>query len=98
MTANAFKVLFFLLPLLATQWALNEKKVSRCTPSNFGLRTSGSSASEILIFGWVLACIGSGVNKVTVDFGADINNNRTSLSGNRSGIFTPEAHMHMSSA
>ena len=30
--------------------------------------------SELLIFGWVLACIGSGVNKVTVDFGADINN------------------------
>ena len=34
----------------------------------------GSSASEILIFGWVLACIGSVVNRVTVDFGADINN------------------------
>ena len=34
----------------------------------------GSSASEILIFGWVLDGIGSGVNKVTVDFGADINN------------------------
>ena len=33
----------------------------------------GSSASEILIFGWVLACIGSGVNRVTVDFGVDIN-------------------------
>ena len=34
----------------------------------------GSSASEILILGWVLACIGSEVNRVTVDFGADINN------------------------
>ena len=30
--------------------------------------------SDILIFGWLLACIGSGVNRVTVDFGADINN------------------------
>ena len=30
--------------------------------------------SDILIFGWVLACIGSGVNRVTVDFGAAINN------------------------
>ena len=30
--------------------------------------------SEILIFGWVLVYIGSGVNRVTVDFGADINN------------------------
>ena len=30
--------------------------------------------SQILIFGWVLACIGSGVNRVTVDLGADINN------------------------
>ena len=53
-----------------------------------GLQTRGSSASEILIFGWVLACIGSGVNRLTVDFGADINNElsrmkRTSLSGSR---------------
>ena len=38
------------------------------------IQTRGSSTSEILIFGWVLACIRSGVNKVTVDFGADINN------------------------
>ena len=30
--------------------------------------------AEILIFGWVLACIGSVVHRVTVDFGADINN------------------------
>ena len=52
---------------------LNEKNVSRYTPSSFGLRTRGSSASEILIFGFVLAYIGSGVNRVTVDFDADIN-------------------------
>ena len=32
----------------------------------------GISESAILIFGWVLACAGSGVNKVTDDFGADI--------------------------
>ena len=65
---------FFLLTLLATctQCLLNEKKVSRYTPSNLGLRTSGISESAILIFGWVLACAGSGVNKVTDDFGADI--------------------------
>ena len=37
------------------------------------MRTKGSSVSEIWIFGWLLACIGSGVNRVTVDFGADIN-------------------------
>ena len=30
--------------------------------------------SEILIFGLVLACIGSGVNRVNVEFGADNNN------------------------
>ena len=28
---------------------------------------------EILIFWWVLASFGSGVNRVTIDFGADIN-------------------------
>ena len=48
--------------------------MSRYSPSSFGLRTRGSSASEILIFGWVLACIGSGVNRVTVDSGVDTNN------------------------
>ena len=75
MPAHAFKTLFILLTLLATctQWALNGKNVSRYTPSNIVLRTKGSSASEILIFGWVLACIGSGVNKVTVEFRDDIN-------------------------
>ena len=71
--ANAFKTLFLLLTLLATctQCLLNEKKVSRYTPSNLGLRTSGSFGSAILIFGRVLACTGYGVNKVTVDLGAD---------------------------
>ena len=74
MPANAFKTLFLLLTLLATctQCLLNEKNVSRYTPSNLGLRASGSSESAILIFGRVLACAGSGVNKVTDDFGADI--------------------------
>ena len=51
----------------------NEKKVSRYIPSIFGLRTKESSESAILIFGWVLACAGSGVNKVIDDFGVDIN-------------------------
>ena len=41
--------------------------------SILGLRTRGSSESAILIFGRVLACAGFGVNKVTDDFGADIN-------------------------
>ena len=74
MSANAFKTLFLLLTLLATctQCLLNEKNVSSYTPSNLGLLTSGSSESAILIFGWVLACAGSGVNNVTDDFGADI--------------------------
>ena len=74
MPANAFKALFLLLTLLATctQCLLNENKVSRYTSSNVGLRTSGSSESAILIFGRVLACAGSGINKVTDDFGADI--------------------------
>ena len=74
MPANAFKTLFILLILLATctQCLLNEKKVSRYTPSYLGLWTSGISESAILIFGRVLACAGSGVNKVTDDFGSDI--------------------------
>ena len=78
MPANAFKTLFLLLTLLATctQWLLNEKKVSKYTPSILELQTKGSSESEILIFGRVLACAGSGVNKVTDDFGADINKKR----------------------
>ena len=56
MPANAFKTLFLLLTLLATctQCLLNEKKVSRYTPSSLGLRTSGISESAILIFGRVL--------------------------------------------
>ena len=40
---------------------LNEK-VSKYTPSIFGLRTRGSSESVIMIFGWVLARAGSEVN------------------------------------
>ena len=63
MPVNAFKTVFLLL---------NENKISRYTPSNLGLRTSGSSESAILIFGRILACAGSGVNKVTEGFGADI--------------------------
>ena len=54
------------------QCLLNENKVSRYTPSNLGLRTRGIYESADLIFGRVLACTGSGVNKVTDDFGADI--------------------------
>ena len=37
-----------------------------------GLRTRGSSESAILTLGLVLVCAMSGVNKVTNDFGADI--------------------------
>ena len=79
MPANAFKTLFLLLTLLATctQCLLNENKVSIYTPSNFGLRTRGRSESSILIFRWVLACAGSVMNKVTDDFGADINSELT---------------------
>ena len=74
MPVNAFKTLFLLLTPLATctQCLLNEKKVSRYTPSNVGMQTSGSSESAILIFGRVLACTGPGVNKVTDDLGAVI--------------------------
>ena len=67
-------MLFILLNLLAAclQCLLSEKKLSRYTPSNLGLRTSGSSESAILIFRQVLVCTGSGVNKVADNFGADI--------------------------
>ena len=51
---------------------LNENNVSRYTPSILGPRTRGSSESAILIFRRVLACAGSGLYKVTDDFGADI--------------------------
>ena len=74
-----------------------------------GLRTRGSSESSILIFGWVLACVGSGVNKVTDDFGADINNELTNKIQDisvkyvltlcsSSGILTHDAKTVMSSA
>ena len=74
MPANAFKTLFLFLTLLdtCTQCVLNEMKVSRYAASNLGLRTSGSSESAILIFGWVLAFAVCGVNNVSDDFGADI--------------------------
>ena len=76
---NAFKTLFLVLTRVATcsQCVLNENKVSIYTPSNFGQRTRRSSESSILIFGWALACAGSGVNKVTDDFGADTNSELT---------------------
>ena len=59
--------------------------------------------SEILIFGWVLSCIGSGVNKVTVDFSSDINNElycrnhdifvrQPLIACSSSGFMTPEEH------
>ena len=65
--------------------------------------------SEILISRWVLACIGSGVNRVTVDFGADINNELSCrkqdifaryplILCSSSGILTLESHTVMSSA
>ena len=57
---------------------LNKNKVSKYIPSKFRLRTSGSSESSILICGWVLACTGSRVDKVTDEFGADINRELTS--------------------
>ena len=56
---------------------LSVKEISRYTPSIFGWPTSGSSESGILVYRWVLVCVGSGVNKVTADFGADINNELT---------------------
>ena len=52
-------------------------KVSKYTPSIFGMRTRRSSESAILMFGWVLACAVSGANKVTDVFGTDINSELT---------------------
>ena len=49
---------------------LNEKKVSKYSPR-------GSSESSIVIFGWVLACSGTRLNKVTDDSDADINRELT---------------------
>ena len=43
-------------------------------PAALDCEQGGKSASEILIFEWVLACFVSWVNRITVDFGADINN------------------------
>ena len=111
MPANASKTLFLLLTRLATctQCVLNEKKVSKYTPSNFGLQTRGSSESSILIFGCVLACTGSVVNKVTDYFGVDINSELTRKRRNisvkyvltlcsSSGLLTPDTQTVMSSA
>ena len=60
LSINAFKTLFILLTLLATctQRALNENNVSRYTPSSFGLRRRGSSASEILSLGGYWPALG----------------------------------------
>ena len=88
---------------------LNQKKVSKYTPSNFALRTRGSFESSILIFGWVLACAGSRVNKITYDFGADINSELTRKKQDisvkcvltlcySSGILAPDAQTVISSA
>ena len=78
-SANAFKTLFLLLGRLptCTQCMLNEKKVSKYTSSIFGLQARRTSESSILILGWVLACAGSGENKVTDAFGSDINSELT---------------------
>ena len=48
--ANTFNALFILLTRLATcmQCVLNEKKVSKYTPSNFELRMRGRSESSIV--------------------------------------------------
>ena len=44
------------------------------TPNIFGHWTSGSCDSSMSIIGWVLDWCGSGLNNVTVDIGAEINN------------------------
>ena len=88
---------------------LNENNVSKHTPSNFGLLTRGSSESSILIIGWLLACAGSGINKVTDDFGVDIKSELTRKKQDISvkyvltlcfcsGILTHNGHTVMSSA
>ena len=43
------------------------------TPNIFGNWTSGSCETLLSILGWVLDWCGSGLNNVTVDFGAEIN-------------------------
>ena len=69
-----------------------------------GLRTSGSSESVILIFGRVLACAGSGVNKVT-DIKSEFSRMNRDISVrsvltlcSSSEILPPEAHTVISSA
>ena len=86
---------------------LNENKVYIYTSSIVGMRTRRSTDPAFLIFGWVLACAGSGVNKVTDDCGADINSKLTLKKRDKSvkyltlcsssEILTPDAHTVMSS-
>ena len=84
------------------------KKRGKYPPGILGLRTRGSSESAILIFGCVLACALSGVNKVTYDFGADINSELARKNRDisvklvltfcsSSEIFNPGSHTVMSS-
>ena len=61
-------------PFAVTRWCLPmHQDIVSFTVGHFWLRTRESSMSEILSIGWALACIGSVVNRVTVDFAADIN-------------------------
>ena len=72
--AKALRILFLLDTLSAT-WLLcllYDSEVSMWTPKIFGHWTS-SCESSMSIFGWVLVWCVSGVNKVTDDFGAEIN-------------------------
>ena len=84
----------------------NEKRVPTYSPSSFGLRMRENTESSSLIFGCVLARVGSGVNKVTDALRADINSELTHKKRDisvkltlwsSSGIFTPDAHTVMSS-
>ena len=73
MPANAFKTLFLLLSLFATctQLPLNEKNVSIYTPSSFSCEqweVLRQTSRVGIVLHWVRG------EQVTVDFGADINN------------------------
>ena len=68
--------ILFLLDNFSAMWLiclLNDSDVSRWTPKVFGHWISGSCESSMSIFGLVLAWYVSGVNKVTDDFGEEIN-------------------------
>ena len=71
--AKALRILFLLYTLSASWllYLLNDIEVSKWTPKIFGHWTRGSCESSMSIFG--LVWYGSGVNKVTEDFGAEIN-------------------------